>query len=114
MAGVRAADGLLGALAVAGSVASLGGLNDDVGAAGDIVKGCLCPDEGDEGVNAGVPIDDWPCPRLNAPRMNFCRGMFGGGVGFTFRVFNATDEVGVGLGGFRLVLIGLLGVDLVT
>jgi len=86
-------------LAVAGSVASLGGLK---GAAGGVVKGCLCPDEGDGGIDAGC------APRLSAPRMNFCRGKFGGAGGFTLRVFSATVDVGGGgaaFGALRLLLI---------
>jgi hypothetical protein len=87
-------------LAVAGFVASLGGLKVEL----EGVKGCLCTDKGDSGIDAG-DVCDWlrVCPPPIEPRTNFCRGIFGAGVGFTFRVFKATLEIGVGFGGFRLV-----------
>lgn len=103
-AGVRGAGG---ALAVAGSVASLGGLK---------VEGCLGANEGDGAIDAGdnceglrvVPPAVEAGARDWLPGMNFGRGSFGGGVGVTFRVFKATLEIGEGradFGGFRLVLI---------
>lgn len=93
-----------GALAVAGSVASLGGLKDEAGEL-EGVKGCLCTDEGNGAID---PDDDEGlrvAPLSKLPRTNFCRGMFGGGGGFTLRVFSATVEVGATFGGLRLVLI---------
>ena len=88
-AGVRV--GLTGALAVAGSVASLGGLN---------IKGCLGTDETDDGIDAdgaGAGVR----PLSSAPRENFCRDRLGA-VWRGLRVLSLTDDVGVG---FRFVLI---------
>ena len=95
---------------MAGSFASLGGLNG--------AEGGLCTDEG----GIAIPADDGDVgnvvgeaarlvpvpagvPRLSAPRWNFCRGIWGGAGGLTFFVFSATVEVGVGCAGFRFVLI---------
>jgi hypothetical protein len=105
-AGVRLRVGETGAVAVAGSVPSLGGLNVDA---------ALCPDEGDGGIDTGwmracaVPIEDgacdWACDRSGAGRENFCRGTCGT-VGRGLRPVSLILDSGAGeagLTGFRLV-----------
>ena len=90
---------------MAGSVASLGGLN---------VEGALGATEADAGIAGNGDVGNVfseagrlvACaagvPRLSAPRTNFCRGNCGAAGGFTFDVFSLTDDTG---GGLRLVLI---------
>ena len=98
--------GLAGERAVAGSVASLGGLKLTLGTDED--GGSVAPGTALKG---GTPLDTalaplGAAPRFSAPRTNFCRGIWGGAGGLALAVFSFTEDVGAGVAGLRFVLIG--------